>query len=92
MWLNNDAMTVQDKIETITQRINNNKAEEEYIGTEIKIEYMYIDSKLQASGNIITKEVDQHYKNIDRLFGQKHEYIVRQANDKRALLRLLGVL
>lgn len=58
-------------IENIVSEINDKTAEAEVHRIEIKNQYELLNVMLQKSGAIRTREVDDTYKNIDRLFGIK---------------------
>lgn len=80
------------QIEVLIERIVRNQAEESDLATQIKSTYDLINTTLQSTGNVVTKEVDEMYKKIDRMFGLKQERIVSIAQAKRKILELHGVL
>lgn len=58
-------------IEHIIADIKIKTDEAELHRVEIKNQYEVLNTMLQESGGIRTREVDDTYKNIDRLFGIK---------------------
>lgn len=82
----------KNPIEVLVERIISYKKDEADLAEQIKYEYALINSRLQHSGGVITKEVDSIYKNIDRLFGLKQERIVSITNAKRKIQELQGIL
>lgn len=82
----------QEQIEVLVERIGRNRAEEADLASQIKYTYETINTILQSNGNIVTKSVDELYKKIDRLFGQKQERIVSINQASRKILELHGVL
>lgn len=81
--------TVQ--IESLTSLVLENVKAEEEISVQIKAEYQCITEKFQDAKYTVTKEIEEHYKNIERLFRVKQEHIVRQNNAKTAINKLLGI-
>lgn len=82
----------QEQIAVLVERIGRNRAEEADLASQIKYTYETINTILQSNGNIVTKSVDELYKKIDRLFGQKQERIVSINQASRKILELHGVL
>lgn len=80
------------QIEVLIERIIRHKEDEADLAGQIKYAYEAINIILQSTGNVITKEVDELYKKIDRLFGLKQERIVSINQAKRKILELHGVL
>lgn len=58
-------------VEQIIADIKEKTSEAEVHRVEIKDQYEHLNTLLQESGSIRTREVDETYKNIDRLFGIK---------------------
>lgn len=82
----------QDQIAVLVERITRHRADEADLAGQIKSTYEAINTALQSTGNVITKEVEDMYKKIDRLFGQKQERIVSINHATRKILELHGVL
>lgn len=82
----------QDQIAVLVERIVRHQADEADLAGQIKNSYETINTLLQSSGNVVTKEVEELYKKIDRLFGLKQERIVSINQAKRKILELHGVL
>lgn len=80
------------QIEVLIENIVRLQAEESDLAEQIKTTYDMINTTLQSTGNVITKEVDEMYKKIDRLFGQKQDRIVYIIKANRKILELHGVL
>lgn len=82
----------QDQIAVLVERIQRHRAGEVSLAEEIRFTYEKINITLQSTGNVVTKEVEELYKKIDRLFGLKQERIVSINQAKRKILELHGVL
>ena len=82
----------QDQIAVLIERIVRHQADEADLAGQIKNSYETINTLLQSTGNVVTKEVEELYKKIDRLFGLKQERIVSINQAKRKILELHGVL
>lgn len=82
----------QDQIAVLVERIVRHQADEADLAGQIKNSYETINTLLQSTGNVVTKEVEELYKKIDRLFGLKQERIVSINQAKRKILELHGVL
>lgn len=82
----------QEQIAVLVERISRYRADEANLADQIKYTYETINTLLQSTGNIVTKEVEDMYKKIDRLFGQKQERIVSINQATRKILELHGVL
>lgn len=80
------------QIAVLIERIVRHQADEADLAGQIKYTYDTINIILQSTGNVVTKEVDELYKKIDRLFGLKQERIVSINQAKRKILELHGVL
>ncbi len=80
------------QIAVLIERIVRHQADEADLAGQIKQSYETINTLLQSTGNVLTKEVDELYKKIDRLFGLKQERIVSINQAKRKILELHGVL
>lgn len=82
----------QDQIAVLVERITRHRIDEADLAGQIKETYEVINTTLQSTGNVVTKEVEDMYKKIDRLFGQKQERIVSINQASRKILELHGVL
>ena len=80
------------QISVLIERIVRHQADEADLAGQIKNSYETINTLLQSTGNVVTKEVEELYKKIDRLFGLKQERIVSINQAKRKILELHGVL
>lgn len=81
-----------EQISALVESIQRHRTEETDLAGQIKYTYETINTLLQSTGNVVTKEVEDMYKKIDRLFGQKQERIVSINQASRKILELHGVL
>lgn len=81
-----------EQISALVESIQRHRTEETDLASQIKYTYETINTLLQSTGNVVTKEVEDMYKKIDRLFGQKQERIVSINQANRKILELHGVL
>lgn len=79
------------QVELITNMIHHDQQQIEGLRIQIAVFYQQINDGLAASNGIITKEIENKYKEIDSAFNKKSKYEQNVTALKRRIFSELGI-